>query len=170
MNVLVKFRALPCRTVVLALGGVSLAALVFALISQFAFGYAPCELCLTQRWWHGLIALIAVAAFPNIRPRILLLLQTLAILTCFTFAIDHIGVEQHWWQGTQACVGPQSTGHSLEDLKNQILNTPVTRCDEPTWFFLGLSMACWNAILTFCMLLVALTRLVKTDAAPLPAG
>ena len=106
----------------------------------------------------------------HITPKYFLLLQSLAILTCFAFAVDHIGVEQHWWNGTQACVGPQSGAKSIADLTAQLLNTPVTRCDEPTWFFLGLSMACWNAILTFCMLLVALTRLVKKDAAPLPAG
>ena len=193
---LTRLRALPCRIVVMALGSVSLVALIFALISQYAFGYAPCELCITQRWWHGIIVSFGILAF--LRPWILdevrwipshiafapiyllsllvswrlwllLLLQTLAIGTCFAFAIDHIGVEQHWWHGTAACVGPKGA-KSIADLTAQIMNTPVTRCDEPTWFFLGLSMAVWNAILTCLMLLAALTRLVKKDAAPLPAG
>jgi disulfide bond formation protein DsbB len=169
MRPLQKLWALPSRTVVVALGGVSLAALIFALISQYGFGYAPCELCITQRWWHALVVLIAGLAFMRRRLHFLLVIQALAILGCFLSALFHIGVEQHWWQGTQACVGPQGA-KTIADLTAQILNTPVTRCDEPVWFFLGLSMACWNAILTCLMLLVALTRLVKKDAPPLPAG
>ncbi len=157
------------RTTVIGLGAVSLFALAFALISQFVFGYAPCELCIVQRWWHGLVVLIALLALLGARPRFALIIQTLAILGCFAAALFHIGVEQHWWQGTAACVGPQGAATTLEALKQKILNTPVTRCDEPTWFFLGLSMAVWNAILTACMFLVAATRLVKKDAETPPA-
>ena len=171
MRLLKKLWALPCRTVAIALGGISLAALAFALLSQYAFGYAPCELCITQRWWHGLVVAIAPWSLLGKKPRLVLVIQALAILGCFAFAIDHIGVEQHWWHGTQACVGPQlAPGSTLEELKQKLLATPVARCDEPVWFFLGLSMAGWNAILTFCMLLVALTRLAKKDVEATPAG
>ena len=35
---------------------------------------------------------------------------------------------------------------STQDLRAQLQSAPVTRCDQPQWYFLGLTMAGWNAI------------------------
>jgi disulfide bond formation protein DsbB len=37
-------------------------------------------------------------------------------------------------------------GGNLDALRAEIMAAPVTRCDEATWFFLGLSMAGWNIL------------------------
>jgi disulfide bond formation protein DsbB len=37
---------------------------------------------------------------------------------------------------------------STADLLKQISRTPLVRCDEVQWRFLGISLAGWNAILS----------------------
>jgi disulfide bond formation protein DsbB len=58
-------------------------------------------------------------------------------------AAYHVGIEQDWWQGFSTC-SSSSAGGDLDALRAEIMAAPVTRCDEATWFFLGLSMAGWN--------------------------
>ena len=133
------------------LGGLSAAALGLVLISQHVFGYAPCALCMIQRYWHGVVVAAAVVFFVyKKRLRLFLTIQTAALLICFGYSLFHVGVEQHWWEGTQMCTGTGGAT-TIEDLRQQILNAPIVRCDEIRWTFLGLSMAVYDAVLTFCM-------------------
>ena len=37
---------------------------------------------------------------------------------------------------------------SAQDLMARLQTAQVVRCDQPQWYFLGLSMAAWNAILS----------------------
>jgi disulfide bond formation protein DsbB len=144
------------------LAALSAAAILFALSAQYAFGYAPCALCITQRWWHGAVIALGIATFFIARPTRLLELQTIALVICFGYAIFHIGVEQHWWGGTAACTGAGlGNGKSVEDMMAQIRATPVARCDQPSWFLFGFSMAVYNAALTLCMALAAIFTLFK---------
>ena len=39
-------------------------------------------------------------------------------------------------------------GASTADLLKEIMNTPLVRCDQVQFSFLGISMAGWNAILS----------------------
>jgi disulfide bond formation protein DsbB len=141
---------------------VSAAAIFFALTAQYAFGYPPCALCITQRWWHGVVIGLGIATFFITKPTRLLELQAMALIICFGYACFHIGVEQHWWGGTAACTGPGlGTGKSAAEMMTQIMATPVARCDQPSWFLFGFSMAVYNAVLTFCMAAAAVFTLFK---------
>jgi disulfide bond formation protein DsbB len=62
-------------------------------------------------------------------------------------AVFHVGVEQHWWQGTAEC-GGASIARTLEELRAQLIGRPVVRCDQAQFHFLGLSMAGWNALIS----------------------
>ena len=37
---------------------------------------------------------------------------------------------------------------STQDLMTQLQSAPVVRCDQPQWYFLGLTMAGWNGIIS----------------------
>ncbi|MGY6633521.1 MAG: disulfide bond formation protein B [Alkalilacustris sp.] len=134
-----------------AAAGGSAALLIAALISQYLFGLAPCELCIWQRWPH----VAAMAAAPlawvlagPVGPG----LGGAAALTAGGLGIHHTGVERGWWAGPDACGAPGDIGAlSPEALLAQILDAPVVRCDEVVWSFLGLSMASWNALLSFAL-------------------
>ena len=63
-------------------------------------------------------------------------------------AVYHVGIEQHWWRGPTSCTAA-STPASLEELKAQIMATPVVFCDKIPWSLFGISMAGYNAIASF---------------------
>lgn len=119
--------------------------LVAALAFQYLGGLAPCPMCLWQRWPHG-IALV-LGAVILLRPA-----PGLAALGALTLAAGaglagwHVGVEQGWWAGPATCAAPDIGALTPEDLLAKILETPVVRCDEVAWRFLGLSMATWNGL------------------------
>lgn len=140
----------------LALLALSATAMGFALLQQYGFGLAPCELCLWQRIpWMLLLGMSALAWSRTYHPalkrpieeRVFLVLAALLLFAGAAAALFHTGVEQHWWQGLSSC-GGGGGGNSIEDLRAKILAGPVTRCDEVAWSLLGLSMASWNFLLS----------------------
>ena len=128
----------------------SLALLVGAYVFQ-ALGYAPCKLCLWQRWPHGAAVALGIAALAW-RPLPLLgWAGALAAATTGGIGIYHTGVERGWWPGPETCSAGSIDGLSAEELLNQIMTAPLIRCDEVAWEFLGLSMASWNAAVSFAL-------------------
>jgi disulfide bond formation protein DsbB len=126
----------------------SLASLAIAFASQYWGGLQPCVLCIYQRYPYGVAAALGiigtiVAGRPGLL-RLILLLAGGAFLVDAGVAAFHVGVEQHWWAGTSECGSLLDLTASPEDLKNQLLNQPVVRCDEPAWTLFGISMAGYN--------------------------
>ncbi len=140
-------RGFPPRQIALTAAAGSAALLIAALGFQ-AMGYAPCELCILQRWPHLAAALIGLAIWRLGWSRGLAALGLLAALVATGLAIYHTGVEMKLWLGPQHCSGGVSglAGMSTQDLMTALESAPVVRCDEVAWRFLGISMAGWNAI------------------------
>jgi disulfide bond formation protein DsbB len=127
------------------------------LASQYLGGLQPCELCLYQRWpWGVAIALGVLAAVIRPARRVLVLLAGLVILLGGLLAAYHAGVEYGWFPGFTSCTSAISAGSSVADLRNQLLNAPVVRCDVPGFVLFGISMAGYNAILSVIAGLVLL--------------
>ena len=125
---------------------VPLALLGGALGSQYVGGLSPCEMCYWQRWPHGAAILLAGFAFTapaaSSRARTFTLIAAAAIAISGAIGVYHAGVELGIFEGFTSCTagGPVS----LED----IMSTPLVRCDQVQWAFLGVSMAGWNAIIS----------------------
>ena len=116
-----------------------------AFVAQFVFHHQPCVLCLWQRVPYA--AVMAVAGVAMVwRVRWMLGLCAVVLLVGAGLAVFHSGVERHWWEGTAECVGAALHGASAAELREELLKTPVVRCDEITWTFLGLSFANWNIL------------------------
>lgn len=133
----------------------SIAILGAAFGFQYVGGLQPCQLCIYQRWpYAATVALsafaLAVADHDRRATALLLGACGIAFLVGAGIALHHAGVEQHWWQGSAECTAPSlGSGLSLEQMTVRLLATPVVRCDEIPWSFLGLSMAAWNGLLSF---------------------
>lgn len=129
------------------LAGAGSAALLLAALGFQYIGYVPCELCILQRWPHLAAALIAALLFFA-DSRFLRWLGALAAGLACAFAIFHSGVEFGWWEGPSACTGGLGDigAMSAQDLMTRLQTAEVVRCDQPQWYFLGLTMAAWNAI------------------------
>ncbi len=132
----------------------SLAALCAAWLAQYGFGLAPCHLCYLQRdaYWAAIVlSVLAIVLGPR-SPyrRWAVALIGLAFLTGAGLALYHVGVEQKWWVGSEACIGGIA-GLSGADLEAAIMNAPVTRCDEAAFELFGISMAGYNGLLSLAL-------------------
>ncbi|MDS9467493.1 disulfide bond formation protein B [Paracoccus sp. MBLB3053] len=130
------------------LAGAGSAALLAAALTFQFIGYAPCELCILQRWPHLAAAVIAALMAVLGWKRWLAALGLIAAATAFGLAVYHAGVEMKLWLGPQHCSGGVSglAGMSTQDLMAALEKAPVVRCDDVSWQLFGISMAGWNAI------------------------
>ena len=151
--------AYPAAVSALLAEAVALATILGAWIFEY-FGYAPCELCLMQRWAYyagvplALVAALLAPRYARLAKAGLVLLAVLW-LGSMVFGIYHAGVEWKWWLGPNTC-GNQAgfTGGGLPDL-----SAPVILCDTPAIRILGLSLAGWNAVISLGLALVAIAGL-----------
>ncbi len=136
------------RILIAGLG--SLLILGGALGFQYLGELAPCPMCIWQRWPHLVAMLIALAAMTVLWR----LRRPLAIAGAATMAVSaglgayHVGVEQGWWPGPASCTGVDPSGLTPDELLTRLSQTPLVRCDDIVWDFLGISMAGWNGILS----------------------
>lgn len=136
----------------LAAGG-SAALLFGAFAFQYLGGMPPCKMCIWQRWPHAIAVVIGALALwlPG---RALPLTGALAALTTAIIGAYHTGVERKWWEGPNSCTSGSVEGMSTDDLMAQIMNAPLVRCDDVPWEMFTLSMASWNAIASFALVLI----------------
>ena len=150
--------------ILLAAGG-SAALLLGALAFEHLGGLAPCKLCYWQRWPHLAAAIIGIAAFAiGARLAYVALAGALAALLTAGFGVYHAGVELKWWEGPQGCTGFDITNMNTDELMAAIETAPLVRCDEIAWSLAGLSMAGWNAVISFalCLLWLAACRSARS--------
>jgi len=134
--------------------------LIGAWVFQYGFGYAPCTMCYWQRHAHKVIIGLAVLALvlrklgQNKLDAPLIWLLVLAFLGSAALGFYHTGVEYKWWEGPKTCSGG-GVNFILPDIDPNdplaALNKPIKgpSCSDAVWHFIGLSMAAWNAILSF---------------------
>lgn len=121
-----------------------------AFLFQLA-GYAPCAMCLWQRWPHAAAIVLAVAALAGIAPRLMAALGALAALTTAGIGAFHAGVEQGWWPGPSSCTGSGDLSSlSASDLLSTDIADTIVMCDDIVWQF-GLTMAGWNAVFSLAL-------------------
>ena len=132
-----------------------------ALLFQYVGDLAPCSLCLWQRWPHIIIILMAVLAPLLCMPRLVLTGIAITAAVSVVLAAYHAGVEWGFWAGPGGCTTNLDIGGDLASLTDRLLATPVVRCDEVAWSFLGLSMAGWNSLFSLDICLIALISLIQ---------
>jgi disulfide bond formation protein DsbB len=150
------------RNAAVAIFAVSLLTIVGAWIFQWA-GFAPCPLCLKQRWaYYAVIPLSAVIALLATDRRSVarygLAVVGLIMIASAIFGVYHSGIEWGWWPGPGTCEGDVPRG--LPTLGNE----PVVSCDEAALRIFGLSLAGWNAVISAGLAAIAL--LGARSAAP----
>jgi disulfide bond formation protein DsbB len=115
-----------------------------------AAGYAPCELCLVQRYAYYFaipVAFLALIASSGGMPRLAMALFGLIVLAYLANAglgVYHSGVEWKFWQGPTTCSGAAPVGGG--NLLGRLKNVHAVRCDEVQLRILGLSLAGWNVL------------------------
>jgi disulfide bond formation protein DsbB len=132
---------------------VALATITLAHVFE-RFGYAPCPLCLQERYAYYFAMPATVAAFFAARAesftltRILLVLVALAFFVNAGVGIYHSGVEWKWWPGPASCSGGVAVEWGEGGVASSIERAVVVSCSEASWRMLGLSFAGWNAVVS----------------------
>lgn len=147
----------------LLLAGISAAALGSALIGEYVFGLAPCELCLYQRVPYALVILFGLLGFAvaykcKKGTATMLALSSLAFASNTVIAFYHTGVERHWWRSfLESCSVPNMPGNITDVLAAIETNTKAVPCDEIPWAdpVLGLSMANYNVLACAVLALIS---------------
>ena len=132
----------------LAAGG-SAALLLAAFVFQ-ALGYAPCAMCIWQRYPHAVAIGAGVFLAIGLAPLLFLAVGAVSAATTAVIGVYHTGVERDWWQGPTSCTGSglDLSNMTGSDLLPSASSGPsnLVMCDEVAWEFLALSMASWNAL------------------------
>lgn len=150
-------RSLTPLRAALAVFAIAFATIAGAWVFEY-FGYAPCDLCLKQRWAYyagvPLAALTALTIAGGARSagRALLIVLGLVFVASAIFGVYHAGVEWGFWPGPAGCTGTNMpTVSSMNDFMKQLQTTRVVRCDEVALRIFGLSLAGWNAVISAAM-------------------
>ena len=154
------------QAIAMGLGIAAILLLLGALGFQYLGHLPPCELCLWQRWPHVAAAVVGLGGPLLIRFGLaeratawsIAALAALLVAVSGAVGAYHAGIEWHWWPGPQSCTGAafQYTGGQLD------LNAPVVMCDRAAWRLFGISLAGYNALMSFALAAAAAVMLAQS--------
>jgi disulfide bond formation protein DsbB len=127
--------------------------LTTAYIMEHFFGVRPCQMCLYERNIFMAVGVFSFLSFFLIPARFHSM--SLIILGFFfmggaIFAAYHVAIQQHLVALPAFCSANDFGAiDSVESLREEMLKTPLVRCDQVTWSLFGLSLAAYNALLSF---------------------
>ena len=130
--------------------------LISAFYLEYFHGALPCDLCITQRWFHGAIiayslVIIFILNKTSISKKLLLLGGTILWLLSSIAGLYHFGIEMNFWTGPDGC--SSNIDFSKNTLKYLLSKSPI-KCDEVMFKIFGLSLAGWNALVSFFVFLL----------------
>lgn len=140
------------RTLILLATFGSAALLFGAYGFQHIGGLLPCKMCLWQRWPHA--AAVIIGALALLARKNLAWFGAAAAATTGAVGIYHAGVEWGFWPGPSSCSGGglDMGGMTGGDLLSTEGSVSMVMCDEVVWSLMGLSMAGWNAVISFALM------------------
>ena len=127
---------------------VAIAAVSGSFIGEYFFALKPCILCLYQRYIWIIILAVSIE-FLFYRP-VWIAIVFLLLLNA-GIAGYQVGVEQKIFALPSICQSPPISANTLQQLSDQVMNTPPVRCDKVEWELYGISMAGYNALLCILM-------------------
>ncbi|MDP1639608.1 MAG: disulfide bond formation protein B [Hyphomicrobium sp.] len=136
--------------------------ILIALGFEHLGGYAPCELCLQQRYayYAGVpllfLALVALSAGRPCAAAIVFVIVALAFVANAALGVYHAGVEWQFWPGPAACSGSQTITTNAGGMLDALQNTKVVRCDQAAWRLAGISFAGWNVVASLLIVLLSI--------------
>ena len=132
--------------------------LLSAFYLEYFHGALPCDLCITQRWFHGTIIgysfiIILIINKTLISNKLLVLVGAILWLSSSLAGLYHFGIEMNFWTGPDGC---SSNIDFSKDTLTYLLNKSPIKCDEIMFEIFGLSLAGWNALASLFIFLLAI--------------
>ena len=135
--------------------------LLSAFYLEYFHGALPCDLCITQRWFHVAIIgysfiVILIINKTLISNKLLILVGSILWLSSSLAGLYHFGIEMNFWTGPDGC---SSNIDFSKDALTYLLNKSPIKCDEVMFEIFGLSLAGWNALVSLFIFLLAIILL-----------
>ena len=137
--------------------------LLSAFYLEYFHGALPCDLCITQRWFHGAIIaysfiIILIINKTLISNKLLVLVGAILWLSSSLAGLYHFGIEMNFWTGPDGC---SSNIDFSKDTLTYLLNKSPIKCSEVMFEIFGLSLAGWNALASLFIFLLGITLLLN---------
>lgn len=137
----------------------NIAVLILANFVAYHYDLGICKLCYYQQFITLLIIISSIAAliFSNNSHKILGVLVTLFFLANTSISTYQVMLQEGLIESSSSCTGTvPSKSADFNNYKNQILTNDITPCEHAVERFLGISLAGYNLIFSFSMLLFSL--------------
>ena len=121
----------------------------------------PCKLCFYQRIPYFLIILFGFIFYFLKKENLFLKTSLLLFFANLIISIYHSFLERGLVSFSVGCSSDMSDFKNIEDLREMLNNTPITKCDEITFSVLGLSLANINTILIIGLIYINFLFIVK---------
>ena len=150
----------------LILLGISITAIVIALIAENIFNILPCKMCIYQRYpYYGLIIISLIFILLKYRNNLLYYFSCeILLISGVILSLWHLGVEYNFIPGPSGCSYSVENIENQKDLKTFILENPIVACNEINWTFYGVSMVLINFVFQLAILIINSIYLIKQYA------
>ena len=148
---------------VLFISLICLVILVLAYLLEIFIQIPPCKLCFYQRIPYFLIILFGFLFYFLKKEDLFLKTSLLLFFANLIISIYHSFLERGFVNFGVGCSSDMSDFKNIEDLREMLNNTPITKCDEITFSILGLSLANINTILILGLIYINFLFIVKYE-------
>ncbi len=142
----------------------SILVLLIVYYLEFFQSVTPCKLCIYQRLPYFIIILLA-ASFLLIKnqnlKKITFIFYIFIFASSLTMSVHHFGVENSFWNALTNCESYSKTLSNSNDLKEYLLNKDYVSCSDVSFKFLGISLAGYNVIISFILLVISIIGFKK---------
>ena len=127
------------------IGAGALALILGALSFQYVGHVAPCEMCHWQRWPHIAAAVIGLIGVLVRKKNT----RALAIAATLLVAVSGLIGAYQWGMQAGLLPGPSACTAAHAYVMGSNAPPPEVSCNAVTWSLFGLSLAAYNAFLSF---------------------
>jgi len=142
----------------------SILVLLIVYYLEFFQSVTPCKLCIYQRLPYFIIILLAISFLliknKNLK-KITFLFYILIFTSSLIMSVYHFGIEKNLWNALTGCETNIKSFSDSDNLKEYLLNKNYVSCDDVSFKFLGISLAGYNIILSFILLILSITGFRK---------
>ena len=141
---------------------ISTLVIIAVFVLQYVFNMAPCDMCLVERYPYYLLIIVGLASIifkfekRATVTRVTNYASILILLFGFLYTLRHVLVERGLVNLNSGCTSNLSDLSDKSKLLESLNQTPLIRCDEPTYLFNFISVAEANLIMTFLLLSITL--------------
>lgn len=132
---------------------VSSIALIGAFGIEHFFNVAPCHLCWIERYIYMVMIVFSLLGLKFKKEVAINYMLFIVVIGLNFVSLFHVGVEHGLWDS--------SCSFSILGQSDTLPDKPFASCEDVNFTFLGLSLATYNMIVSFMVLILSVLNLEK---------